>query len=144
MGTDIITLIFYLRVPLLYFEYLNKRTVLEAEIFSVFISHLGLPTGKISLNSVRSIERMVRHFGGPFRATTPGGPMAKFFDENKNAPNIIKSIWIDSVFCADFKYIIFSITSLTIQEKIDQKSVKKFFFVSYSLFLLCFQYYSIV
>ena len=49
---------------------------------------------------------MVRHFGGPFRATTPGGPMAKFFDENKNATKIMKSIWIDSVFCADFKYTI--------------------------------------
>ncbi len=69
---------------------------------------------------------------------------SEFSDENESRWSILQHTYVDSVFCADFKYSIFSITSLTIQEKIDRKSVKKKFFVSYSLFLLCFQYYSIV
>ncbi len=40
--------------------YLKKRTVLEVEIFSVFISHLGLHTDKFSLKSMTSIEHILR------------------------------------------------------------------------------------
>ncbi len=71
MSTDLITLIFDLRVPLLQFEYLHKRTVLEAEILGVFISHLGLYTGKISLKSVISTEHVFCYLGRPFRAMSP-------------------------------------------------------------------------
>jgi hypothetical protein len=38
-------------------EYLNKETILEAEIFDVFTSHLGQHTGKVSLKSAISIEQ---------------------------------------------------------------------------------------
>ncbi len=64
---------FYVRVPLLYIEYLNKGTVLEAKIFGVFLDHLGLHTGKVSLKSVTSIEQVGSHFGCLYRAMTPTG-----------------------------------------------------------------------
>ena len=66
-----IIVIFYLRVPLLWIEYLKKGKVLEAEIFRVFITHLGLHNGKISSKSVRSIEHVVRHLCHPYRALPP-------------------------------------------------------------------------
>ena len=55
----------------MWIEYLKKGKVLEAEIFRVFITHLGLHNGKISSKSVRSIEQVVRHFCRPYRALTP-------------------------------------------------------------------------
>ena len=58
-------------MPLLRFEYLHKATFLEAEIFDIFIPHLGLYTGKISLKSVRSIEHVFCHLGRPYRAMAP-------------------------------------------------------------------------
>ena len=58
-------------MPLLSIEYLKKGKVLEAEIFRVFITHLGLHSGKISSKSARSVEHVVRHFGRFYRATTP-------------------------------------------------------------------------
>jgi hypothetical protein len=39
------------------FQYLNKGTILKAKILGVFISHLGLHTGKISLKSMIPIEQ---------------------------------------------------------------------------------------
>jgi hypothetical protein len=39
-NTTNITFIFSLRVPLLYIEYLSKKTVLDAEILRVFLYHL--------------------------------------------------------------------------------------------------------
>jgi hypothetical protein len=63
-----LALLFDPRVPLLQFEYLHKGTVLEAEILGIFISHLGLHTGKFSLKSVISIEHVFCHLGRPFRA----------------------------------------------------------------------------
>ncbi len=57
MDIPFFMIIFYVRVPLLYIEYLNKGTVLEAKIFGVFLAHLGLHTGKVSLKSVTSIEQ---------------------------------------------------------------------------------------
>ncbi len=68
MGTALASFIFYLKVPLLWFKYLNKGTVLEAKILGVFISHLGLHKGKISLKSVISIEHVVCSLGRPYRA----------------------------------------------------------------------------
>jgi hypothetical protein len=56
------------QVPLLQFEYLCKETFLEAKILGIFISHLGLYTGKISLKSMISIEHVFCHLGRPFRA----------------------------------------------------------------------------
>ena len=56
IDTDLITLIFEPTVPLLQFEYLHKGAILEAKILGIFIYHLGLNTGKISLKSVRLIE----------------------------------------------------------------------------------------
>jgi hypothetical protein len=58
-------------VPLLQFEYLHKGTFLGAEIFGIFITHLGPHTGKISLKSVRSIEHVFCHLGRPYRAMAP-------------------------------------------------------------------------
>jgi hypothetical protein len=66
--------IFYVRVPLLYIEYLNKGTVWEAEIFGIFLAHLELRTGKVSLKSVTSIEHVGSHFGRPYRAMAPREP----------------------------------------------------------------------
>jgi len=60
MGTELVILIFDPRVLLLYIEYLNKGTVWEAEILGIFITHLGLYMGKVSLKSVRSIEHLFR------------------------------------------------------------------------------------
>jgi hypothetical protein len=57
MDTPFFIVIFYVRMPLLYTEYLNKGTVLEAKIFGVFLAHLGLHTGKVSLKSETSIEQ---------------------------------------------------------------------------------------
>ena len=56
MGIALILFIFYLMVPLLWIEYLNKQKVLEAEIFNDLIPHLGLYTGKIASKSEVSIE----------------------------------------------------------------------------------------
>ena len=58
MGTALVILSFYPTPPLLSLPYLNKGRVLETEIFSVFIAHLGLHTGKISLKSETSIEQV--------------------------------------------------------------------------------------
>jgi hypothetical protein len=59
MSIHVVTFIFHSTMSALQFEYLNKRTVLEAEILDVFINHLGLHTGKVSFKSVISIEHMV-------------------------------------------------------------------------------------
>jgi hypothetical protein len=63
-------IIFYVRVPLLYIEYLNKGTILVAKILGIFLAHLGLHTGKVSLKSVTSIEHVGSHFGRFYRAMT--------------------------------------------------------------------------
>jgi hypothetical protein len=64
--------IFYVSVPLLYIEYLNKRTVLEAKIFGVFLAHLWLHTSKVSLKSVTSIEQVGSHFDRLYQASKSG------------------------------------------------------------------------
>jgi hypothetical protein len=56
-GYRFFMVIFYVRVPLLYIEYLNRGTILDAEIFGVFLAHLGLHTDKVSLKSMTSIEQ---------------------------------------------------------------------------------------
>jgi hypothetical protein len=56
MGIILILLIFYPIEALLEFKYLNKGMVLRAEIFGVFIPHLRLYIGEISLKLVTSIE----------------------------------------------------------------------------------------
>ncbi len=71
MSTDLITVNFCPPPLLLSLQYLNKKTVLEAEIFSFFISHLGLHTGKISLKSVTSIEHVFCCLDRPYRAMPP-------------------------------------------------------------------------
>ncbi len=73
MDTPIYMVIFYVRVPLLYIEYLNKRMVLEAKISAIFLAHLGLHTGKVSLKSVTTIEHVGSHSGRLYRAMTPMG-----------------------------------------------------------------------
>ena len=70
MGIDMVTINFYLRVPPLWDQYLKKGTFLEAEIFSVFLSHLGLHMSKVSSKSLRSIEHVFYQIGRPFRALT--------------------------------------------------------------------------
>ncbi len=71
MSTLLVMVIFDVRVAVFYIEYLNKGVVWEAKIFGVFLAHLGLHTGKISLKSVTSIEHVGRHFGRLYRAMTP-------------------------------------------------------------------------
>jgi hypothetical protein len=44
-------------MPLLSFEYLDKRPDLAAELLGVFTSYVGLHTGKVLLKSVISIEQ---------------------------------------------------------------------------------------
>lgn len=63
--------VFYVRVPVLHTEYLEKRRVLEAKIFGTFLAHLWLHTGKVSLKFVASVEHMGSHFGRFYRSTTP-------------------------------------------------------------------------
>ncbi len=71
MVTALANFIFDLRVPLLSFQYLNKRTILEGKISGAFTSYLGLHIGKISLKSVISIEHVVCSLGRPYRAMAP-------------------------------------------------------------------------
>ena len=79
-------------MPLLQFEYLHKGTFLGAEIFGIFITHLGLHTGKISLKSVRSIEHVFCHLGRPYRAMAPrdfegsGGASSKSLGTSRDSP----------------------------------------------------------
>ncbi len=69
LSTDLVKVVYIVsQVPWNHPVYLKKGTVLEAEIFSVFISHLGLHTDKVSLKSVTSIEHMLRLLGRPYRA----------------------------------------------------------------------------
>ncbi len=36
----------------------------------------------------------------------PGGPQLNFCEKNKSTQKLLKMIWIDPVFCANFKYVI--------------------------------------
>ncbi len=75
--------IFDVRVPVLYIEYLNKRTIWEAKIFGVFLAHLGLHTGNVSLKSVTSIEHVGRHFGRLYHAMAPmDGQKIQYIGQN--------------------------------------------------------------
>jgi hypothetical protein len=65
-------------------QYLNKETVLEAKIFGLFTSHLGLHTGKVSLESVILIERMIYPLDRPSHAMAPNNNIQLFFVPNNN------------------------------------------------------------
>jgi hypothetical protein len=56
MSTNLITVNFLFYSSVLSFQYLNKGKVQEAEIVSVFTTHLGLRIGKVSLSFATSIE----------------------------------------------------------------------------------------
>ena len=59
---------------------------------------------------------------------TLGGTPGDYFEENKSIQKSLKSIWIDSVFCADFKYVILFDKMPTYFHEIRSKLVRKVLF----------------